>query len=69
MAAGRFDGFWEVKLSPWDMAGGCVVLREAGGSITDFQGRPHSIYQPQIVASNGHIHDAMLAVIQQDLVR
>ena len=68
VAAGRFDGFWEVKLSPWDMAAGCVILCEAGGSITDFQGRPHSIYQPQIVASNGQIHDAMLAVIQQDLV-
>jgi myo-inositol-1(or 4)-monophosphatase len=63
VAAGRFDGFWEVKLSPWDMAGGAVILREAGGRITDFRGDPHSIYQPQLVASNGRIHEEMLAVL------
>ena len=66
VAAGRFDGFWEVKLSPWDMAAGCVILREAGGTITDFGGRPHSIYQPELVASNGLIHESMLTVIRED---
>lgn len=67
VAAGRFDGFWEVKLSPWDMAGGVVILRESGGLVTDFKGRPHSIYQPELVASNGQIHTAMLRVLGEDL--
>lgn len=66
VAAGRFDGFWEVKLSPWDMAAGVVVLREAGGKVTNFNGNPHSIYQPELVASNGLIHEAMLSVLRQD---
>lgn len=64
VAAGRFDGFWEVKLNPWDMAAGVVILREAGGTVTDFCGKPHSIHQPQLVASNGRIHDAMLTILQ-----
>jgi len=65
VAAGRLDGFWEVKLSPWDMAAGVVILREAGGRITDLHGNPHSINQPELVASNGRIHDDMLAVIRE----
>jgi myo-inositol-1(or 4)-monophosphatase len=67
VAAGRFDGFWEVKLSPWDMAAGIVILRAAGGRVTDLRGRQHSIYQPEIVASNGRIHDEMLGVISESL--
>ena len=67
VAAGRFDGFWEVKLKPWDMAAGCLILREAGGTVTDFDGRAHSIYQPELVASNGLIQQSMLEVIRQDL--
>ena len=67
VSAGRFDGFWEVKLSPWDMAGGVVILREAGGRITDFRGHEHSIYQPELLASNGLIHDEMLDVIREGL--
>jgi myo-inositol-1(or 4)-monophosphatase len=63
VAAGRFDGFWEVKLNPWDMAAGSVILREAGGHITDFRGAEHSIYGQELVASNGHIHQAMLKVL------
>lgn len=66
VAAGRFDGFWEVKLNPWDMAAGVVILQEAGGFVTDFRGRPHSIYQPELVASNGQIHTAMLRVLEED---
>ena len=67
VAAGRFDGFWEVKLSPWDMAAGSIILREAGGTLTDFKGESLSIYQPELVASNGLIHKAMLAVLREDL--
>lgn len=67
VAAGRFDGFWEVKLNPWDMAAGVVILREAGGRVTDFAGRSHSIYGHELVASNGPIHQAMLRILQEDM--
>ena len=66
VAAGRFDGFWEVRLNPWDMAAGAVILREAGGTLTDFKGGPHSIYGRELVASNGPIHQAMLDLLQED---
>ena len=46
------------------MAAGVVILREAGGTVTDFGGKSHSIYQPELVASNGHIHEAMLDVLR-----
>jgi myo-inositol-1(or 4)-monophosphatase len=67
VAAGRFDGFWEVKLSPWDMAAGVVILRAAGGRVTDLRGHEHSTFQPELVASNGRIHDEMLSVISESL--
>ena len=63
VAAGRFDGFWELKLHPWDTAAGVLIVLEAGGRVTDFKGGPFSIYDQEIVASNGIIHDAMLAVL------
>lgn len=66
VAAARFDGFWEVTLNPWDMAAGVVILREAGGTVTDFKGAPHSIYGQELVASNGLIHQAMLDLLQED---
>lgn len=66
VAAGRFDGFWEVRLNPWDMAAGAVLVREAGGRLTDFHGADLSIYGQELVASNGHIHNAMLAVLAED---
>ncbi|MCP9452930.1 MAG: inositol monophosphatase [Nitrospira sp.] len=65
VAAGRFDGFWEVRLNPWDMAAGSVIVREAGGRLTDFLGNELSIYGQELVASNGHIHDAMLKVLNE----
>jgi myo-inositol-1(or 4)-monophosphatase len=67
VAAGRFDGFWEVALNPWDMAAGVVILREAGGRVTDFRGNIHSIYGKELVASNGLIHQAMLNLLQEDI--
>lgn len=67
VAAGRFDGFWEVQLNPWDMAAGVVILREAGGRITNLRGESHSLYGQELVASNGLIHEAMLSVIQESL--
>jgi myo-inositol-1(or 4)-monophosphatase len=63
VAAGRFDGFYEHKLEAWDSAAGYLIVEEAGGKVTDFKGNKFSPYQPQIVATNGKIHDEMLAVI------
>jgi len=65
VAAGRFDGFWEVKLNPWDMAAGSVLVQEAGGKLTDFSGQKLSIYGQELVASNGQIHHAMLTVLNE----
>jgi len=63
VAAGRLDGFWELKLGPWDCAAGYLLVREAGGRVTDFQGRDGSIHDRECVASNGLIHDEMLTVL------
>jgi myo-inositol-1(or 4)-monophosphatase len=64
VAAGRLDGFWELKLSPWDCAAGYLMVREAGGNVTNFQGRFGSIYDREVVASNGQIHEEMLVVLK-----
>ncbi len=69
VAMGRFDGFFEVYLNPWDTAAGMLMLIEAGGVITDFDGRPYSIYQRQLAASNGLIQDEMLSVIKKTKIR
>jgi myo-inositol-1(or 4)-monophosphatase len=60
VAAGRFDGFWEVKLQPWDMAAGALIVEEAGGRVTDYANTPVDMFKGQIVASNGLVHDAIL---------
>src|SRR5262245_53304660 len=63
VASGRVDGFWELSLSPWDMAAGALIVQEAGGRVTSFEGGEFSIYRPEVVASNDKIHDSMLGVI------
>lgn len=63
VAAGRFDGFYEHKLEPWDSAAGYLIVEEAGGKVTDLEGNKFSIYQHKVLATNGKIHDEMLAVI------
>lgn len=65
LAAGRFDGFWELKLHPWDVAAASLMVTEAGGRATDFEGRPFSIYFDEILATNGLIHEEMLQVIRE----
>lgn len=65
VAAGRFDGFWELKLKPWDTAAACLLLEEAGGKITDITDRPWNLLSPHILASNGLIHEQMIAVLQR----
>lgn len=60
VAAGRFDGYYEHKLNAWDSAAGFLLVEEAGGKVTDFKGSQYSPYQPQLVATNGLIHDELL---------
>jgi myo-inositol-1(or 4)-monophosphatase len=63
LALGRCDGFWELDLHPWDTAAGRVIVEEAAGRVTDFKGREFSIYGRDILASNGRIHNEMIAVL------
>ncbi len=65
-ACGRFDGFWEYSLNPWDMAAGSLILHEAGGQLSNFSGEEFSVYGQEILASNSHIHADMLAVLEQN---
>jgi myo-inositol-1(or 4)-monophosphatase len=64
VASGRLDGFWELKLNPWDCAAGFLMVREAGGIVTNFRGQPASISGREVVASNGLIHQEMLDVLE-----
>ncbi len=59
LAAGRFDGFWESGLSPWDTAAGCLLVREAGGFVTDFKGRSLPIHDSQILAASDGLHSKL----------
>jgi len=63
LACGRFDGFWEARLSPWDLAGGVLIVREAGGVVTDFAGGPFRVDGHQVLAANAALHAAMQALI------
>ena len=64
VACGRYDGFWELNLSPWDTAAGALIVTEAGGRATDFGGGPFSNYKPEVLASNGLIHERMIEVLK-----
>lgn len=68
IAAGRFDGFWELKLSPWDTAAGALLVEEAGGRVSDFHGSPFSPFEQECLASNGHIHQSMMNTIKEETV-
>ncbi len=63
VAAGRFDGLWEWGLSPWDTAAGWLILEEAGGRVSDFDGRPFDPWQPRIAATNAVIHDEVCTLL------
>ncbi|TLM68491.1 MAG: inositol monophosphatase [Deltaproteobacteria bacterium] len=64
VAAGRFDGFWELKLKPWDVAAGVLLVAEAGGLVSDYAGAPMPLDRGQILASNGRLHAAMQEVLR-----
>jgi myo-inositol-1(or 4)-monophosphatase len=63
VACGRFDGFWEEGLKPWDVAAGMLMVEEAGGRVSNYAGEPLNIYQPPILASNGLLHEEMMRVL------
>ena len=65
VACGRFDGFWEFNLNPWDTAAGVLLVREAGGVVSDFSGGPFQISSREVCASNGRIHDQLIYEFQQ----
>jgi myo-inositol-1(or 4)-monophosphatase len=64
VAAGRFDGFWELKLKPWDVAAGSLIVREAGGRVTDLSDKPFDIFADEVLASNGIIHGQMVEILR-----
>ena len=65
VACGRFDGFWEYNLQPWDVAAGYLIVQEAGGRVTDFSGKEYDVFDKETLATNGLIHEDMLGVIKR----
>lgn len=65
VACGRFDGFWEYNLHPWDIAAGYIILREAGGKVTDFSGNQGLVWDKETLATNGKIHEELKRVINK----
>lgn len=65
VAAGRLDGYWELRVGPWDAAAGVLMVEEAGGQVTNLQGGLLNPERPEVVASNGRIHDEMLRVLKE----
>jgi len=65
LACGRLDAFWEVGLKPWDTAAGQLLVEEAGGTISNFHGKPFSSFVPELLASNGLIHREMVEILKE----
>ena len=65
LACGRLDAFWEVGLKPWDTAAGQLLVEEAGGTISNFDGKPFSSFVPELLASNGLIHQEMVEILNE----
>jgi myo-inositol-1(or 4)-monophosphatase len=66
-ACGRYDGFFEVGLNPWDLAGGAIIVMEAGGTVTDVRGDPEFLREGSIVAAGSRLHAALLAITRETL--
>lgn len=66
VACGRLDGYWEGKLKSWDMAAGSLIVEEAGGRVSRYDGSPFDPEYPEIVASNGKIHDQLVSLLASD---
>lgn len=67
VACGRFDGYWEAHLNPWDKAAGMLILKEAGGKHSDYAGKPLTLTEPTIVATNGLLHGSILTVLKTSI--
>ena len=65
VASGRFEGFWELKLNPWDKAAGSLLVTEAGGRVTNLSGGPFRLLEDEVFASNGSVHDEMTRVFTE----
>lgn len=66
VACGRFDGFWEIGLNPWDIAAGIIIIEEAGGTVTDFWGTKNYMNSSYMIASNSKIHNEMAEIIREE---
>ncbi len=66
VACGRFDGFFEYSLSPWDVAGGAILVQEAGGTVSDFSGEGNYLFGREIIACNSHIFTELQTIIQRN---
>ena len=64
VACGRFEGYWEQNLKPWDTASGALIAAEAGGRVTTFSDQPYSVNRDEILATNGVIHDKMIELLR-----
>jgi len=64
VACGRFDGFWEMKLQPWDVAAGALLVLEAGGRLSDFGGKPFDGSGLEVVATNGLVHEELVSILE-----
>jgi myo-inositol-1(or 4)-monophosphatase len=65
VACGRFAGYWESGLQPWDSAAGILIVREAGGRVTDFSNHPAGAGAREVLATNGCIHSEMIAYVEE----
>jgi myo-inositol-1(or 4)-monophosphatase len=65
VAAGRLDGYWELDVEAWDMAAGALIVKEARGMVSLTSGDPLSLYQRNILASNGYLHNTMLEMLRK----
>ena len=65
---GRFEGFWEFGLQPWDVCAGALILQEAGGKVTDWDGSPMPFSGKRVLATNGHIHGEMMQILGKELL-
>ncbi len=63
VAAGRYEGYWELDLKPWDVAAGAIIVREAGGFVTDYAGRDRAVESGEVLAANDHLHPALVKLI------
>ena len=67
VAAGRFDGYWEFNLSPWDLAAGILIIREAGGYVTDIGGGSGMLARGDVLAANTHLHEPLMQLLNKAL--